>query len=67
MKRIKGKRQTKVVASAYIILSICWVVNLLQTTSCNFEAPYRCEYIGTIGVIIPPAALVTVFIDRTEK
>ena len=46
----------------YIIGGICWFVNLYKLLMCDFEAPFREEIIYAIGVFIPPASLITVWL-----
>jgi len=40
-----------------------YVVNIIRFTQCDFEAPYKGEIIHLVGIIIPGASLVTVWID----
>lgn len=40
---------------------LAWPMNAYRLTLCDFEAPYKCEVIHTIGVVVPPAAVVTVW------
>ena len=63
----KGKRKMKMIILVFITFWGFWLVNLAQTIECDFKAPYRCEIIGALGFIIPPASIVTVFADRSEK
>ncbi len=44
----------------------CWVGNLVKLADCDFQAPYRCEVVHTIGVI-PGASLVTAWMDSDAK
>ena len=46
-----------------IALSLSWLVNLYRLTSCDFDMPLRCEVIHATGVVLPPAAVVTVWFD----
>ena len=57
----------KMITLVFITIWVFWLVNLAQTLECDFKAPYRCEAIGALGFIIPPASIVTVFADRAEK
>jgi hypothetical protein len=45
----------------WIIVSICWVCNLIQLFKCDFEAPFKEEVIHLIGVFIFPASVITVW------
>ena len=33
-----------------------WVFNIIKLTNCDFEPPYKCEVIHTVGVIGPIGA-----------
>lgn len=44
-----------------LLMGISWVINLVQLLRCDFAAPWRDEIIHGIGVLIPPAALFTVW------
>ena len=64
----KGKAQKmKMLTLVFIVICGFWLINLVQTIECDFKVPYRCEAIGVLGFIIPPASIVTVFADRSEK
>ena len=56
----------KIVLGIGALLLVVWVVNLTQLFSCDFEAPYECEISHSLGIVIPPAAIVTVWIDTDE-
>ena len=56
----------KITGIISLIIIMHWGVNLYQGLNCDFEAPYKCEAIGAIGVFIPPASLVTVYVDKGE-
>ena len=55
---------TKVVITA--VLATPWVWNAVKMVSCDFKAPYQCEIAHGIGVVVPPAAWVTVWFDDDE-
>lgn len=42
---------------------IPYIINVYKLTDCDFESPYKCEFVHGVGVIIPPASLVTVWFD----
>lgn len=44
-----------------------YVWNAVKLVSCDFESDYRCEAIHGIGVIIPPASIVTVWFADDSK
>lgn len=46
----------------WIYTGICWVVNLVQLISCDFEGPWKEEIIHIIEVLISPASGVTVWL-----
>lgn len=46
----------------WIVTGVCWVINLVQLVSCDFEGPWREEIIHLIGLIIAPASIVTVWL-----
>jgi hypothetical protein len=44
-----------------------YLYNGYKLAGCDFTSNYKCEVIHAIGVIIPPAALVTVWFDDDRK
>ena len=44
-----------------------WVYNAYKLTQCDFESNYRCEAIHAVGVLIPPAAYVTVWFEHDSE
>ena len=45
-----------------ILLAITpYAVNGYKLSNCNFEAPYKCEVIHGIGVVLPPTSLITMW------
>lgn len=46
----------------WIYVGICWVVNIVQLISCDFDTPWKDEIIHIIGLVIPPASGVTVWL-----
>jgi len=51
-----------------ILLLACitgYVKNVIGLVGCDFEAPYKCEVIRTIG-IIPPVGAIAGWIDLGE-
>ena len=49
-----------------ILVCIPYVWNFTKLIGCNFDAPYKCEVVHLIGVVIPPTAYVTVWFDSDE-
>lgn len=48
-----------------IFFLVCWIVNLVQFCSCDFEAPYKKEIIK--GVDLTGLSFVTVWIANDQK
>ena len=44
-----------------------WIWNGVKLASCDFESDYKCEVIHAIGVVIPPAAYITVWFDDDSE
>lgn len=40
-----------------------WMWNATKLASCDFDAPYKCELIHGVGLVLPPLAIVTVWFD----
>jgi len=38
-----------------------YIVNAYKFAGCDFDADYKCEAIHGVGIIVPPAAFVTVW------
>lgn len=56
----------KIVLGIGALLIVVWIVNLARLFSCDFESPYKCEIAHSVGILIPPAAIVTVWIDTDD-
>jgi len=41
----------------------CYVTNFVKLTNCDFEPSYKSEAIHSIGVLVPPLSLITVWFD----
>ena len=52
---------------AFGLLLFPYASNGYKLSQCDFEAPYKCEAIHGIGVIIPPAAFVTFWFDHDSE
>ena len=50
-----------------IFVIACWVVNLVKFTECDFEDPYKSEIIHGVGVVFPPASVVTCWFPSEEQ
>lgn len=42
-------------------MGIPWVINLIKFINCDFAAPWKDEIIHLLGVLIPPASIVTMW------
>ncbi len=45
----------------FLILAIAWCGNLYRFTKCDFEPSWKGEIIHGLGIVLPPASLVTVW------
>lgn len=56
------------IAAAAFIIGVCipWPLNAYKLSQCDFEADYKCEVLHTIGVFVPPAALITVWFGTDQ-
>ena len=50
-----------------ILIFTIWLWNAAKLANCDFESNYKCEVIHAVGVVIPPAALVTVWFASDAK
>lgn len=59
------KNTTTVIVLLAVIMATClpYAVNAYKLYKCDFGPDYKCEAIHAIGVAIPPASLVTVWIS----
>lgn len=58
------KLSTMIILLALLLTPYVW--NASKLLSCDFESNYKCEVIHGIGVVIPPAAFVTVWFAGDE-
>ncbi len=58
-----------VIAVVAIIISVptAWCFNVSKLIDCDFKADYRCEVMHTIGVVLPPLSVVTVWFATDEE
>jgi len=40
-----------------------WIWNAAKFAGCDFESNYKCEIIHGAGIVVPPAAWITVWFD----
>lgn len=54
---------TKVIIQITLLLYmfISWIINAIQLFNCDFESPYKEEFIKTIGVFVFPLSRITVW------
>ena len=45
----------------YLFFAICWIVNIIKFFNCDFRATYSDEVVHAVGVIVPPASMLTVW------
>jgi len=45
----------------FVILVTPWLWNVVKFVSCDFESDWKCEVIHGVGVVVPPAAYITVW------
>jgi len=45
-----------------IVVGTGWVKNVIKLTSCDFEAPFKCEITHAVG-LIPPVGMITGWIN----
>ncbi len=63
MKNQQGFTVIEMTIAIIILISIIgWVSNIVKLTNCDFESPYKCEVVHTVG-IIPPVGAITGWID----
>ncbi len=64
MKIQTGSILIKLLVILWIGLSLgAWIWNANKLASCDFKAPYMCEIIHNVGLILPPIAIITVWFD----
>jgi len=64
MKSQTGYTLTGLLVVLWISFSIStWIWNATKLASCDFDAPYRCELIHGVGLVLPPLAIVTAWFD----
>lgn len=64
LKNKKPMNKTDEIINGIVVLLclltiIGWFLNIIRLFGCDFASPYRCEVIHGIGLIAPPAASVT--------
>lgn len=49
------------VATIWLIFAAAWIVNVVKFVQCDFKESYKEEVIHGVGIVFPPAAIVTVW------
>ena len=57
----KNKMNARILLLLVLIVNVPYFWNIYMLTRCDFEAPYKCEVIHGGGIILPPAAFVTMW------
>lgn len=50
----------------YFACILGWIVNAARTTSCDYVAPYKCEVVRGLGVVVPPVGAIAGYLDLGE-
>lgn len=51
-----------------IVLTVaCWLGNTTKFVACDFESPLNCEIVHGVGLIMPPASIITIFYDTDKE
>lgn len=66
-KRQSGFTVIELILVIAFLVIIPWFVNVYKVTKCDFKEDYRCEIVHGAGVVIPPVALITVWMDTDTK
>lgn len=67
MKNEKGVTLVELIVVVAGVFLICvWPYNFYRLTQCDFASPWKCEVIHAIGVLIPPAAIVTMWFSEDK-
>ncbi len=55
--------KTEFYMAAALFAGVCWLVNAYKLLGCDFdfESSLRCEVIHVVGVVVPPASIMTVW------
>lgn len=49
-----------VIAPIVLAIMVSWVGNIVSLCRCDFEPPYKAEALKALGIVVPPASVVTV-------
>ena len=60
--------KTMMVVSLFVVVfaTVGWIANIVKLTGCDFEAPYKCEVMRSIG-IVPVIGAVMGYITLDEE
>ena len=45
----------------HLIVAVAWIGNIVKLLDCDFDAPFKGEFIHAVGLFIPYAAVGTVW------
>jgi hypothetical protein len=45
------------------MFTLMYALNIVKFAQCDFKAGYECEVVHAVGVLVPPASLITVWVD----
>ena len=51
----------------FLVSASPYIYNGYKLSNCDFQSDYKCEAIHGIGVIIPPASLITLWFDDDKE
>lgn len=49
-----------------LVVTLCWIINLVQFVSSDFEEPYGREIVKAVGVVVPVTSCITMFINPDD-
>lgn len=61
MKKQKGFTVVELYCVVFVIMVATYCTNLVKLIQCDFEPSYKGEVIHLVGVVLPPASLLTVW------
>ena len=49
--------------AAFVVAGVGYLDNIFQLTECDFEPPYKCEVIRSVGVFVPPVGIIVGYVS----